>query len=123
MGRGAERWGSDGTAVVLLPSPPGLCRCRSLPADMGAPSVLRPASQPHRGLTSFWRAWSAQGEQKAILQVYLFSRLEWILDLVFCSLWPSISFVLEYLLDLKYPSWPVTCVKVHLAAVSGHSPF
>lgn len=55
--------------------------------------------------------------------MYLFSRVEWILDLVFCSLWPSTSFVFEYLLDLKYPSWPVTSIEVHLAAVSGHSSF
>lgn len=62
-------------------------------------------------------------ETKAFVQVYLFSRVEWILYLVFYSPWPSISFVLQYILDLKYPSWPVTSIKVHLAAVSEHHRF
>lgn len=57
------------------------------------------------------------------LQVYLFSGVKWILYLMFCSPWPSISFVLEFMHGLKYPSWPVNSIKVHLAAVTGHHPF
>lgn len=62
-------------------------------------------------------------EKKALLQVYLFSGVKWILYLMFCSPWPSISFVLEFMHGLKYPSWPVNSIKVHLAAVTGHHPF